>query len=89
MNLEHKIAVIGLGYVGLPLAVALSKRFQVTGYDQDSARITQLRDGIDRTNELDRATLNNASIAYCDEPAELKSSNIFIIAVPTPVDASN
>ena len=89
MNSEHKIAVIGLGYVGLPLAVALSKRFRVTGYDQDSARITQLRDGIDRTNELDRATLNNASIAYCDDPVELKSSNIFIIAVPTPVDASN
>ena len=89
MNSEHKIAVIGLGYVGLPLAVALSKRFRVTGYDQDSARIRQLRDGIDRTNELDRATLNNASIAYCDDPVELKSSNIFIIAVPTPVDASN
>ena len=68
MNSEHKIAVIGLGYVGLPLAVALSKRFRVRGFDQDSERITQLRDGFDRTNELDKTTLKNAAITYCDDP---------------------
>jgi UDP-N-acetyl-D-galactosamine dehydrogenase len=89
MNSEYKIAVIGLGYVGLPLAVALSKMFRVTGYDQDPSRIRQLRDGVDRTNELDAETLISASITYCDDPVELKSANIFIIAVPTPVDLSN
>tara|TARA_B100000676_G_scaffold313444_1_gene394798 strand:+ start:11318 stop:12571 length:1254 start_codon:yes stop_codon:yes gene_type:complete len=89
MSSDHKIAVIGLGYVGLPLAVALSKMFRVTGYDQDPARIIQLRDGFDRTNELDAEALNRASITYSDDPVELKSANIFIIAVPTPVDLSN
>ena len=89
MSSDHKIAVIGLGYVGLPLAVALSKMFRVTGYDQDPARIIQLRDGFDRTNELDAEVLNGASITYSDDPVELKSANIFIIAVPTPVDLSN
>jgi len=89
MGSERRIAVVGLGYVGLPLAVALSKNFPVTGYDRDSTRITQLREGFDRTNELDQQALSEASIRYSDNPIELKDVDFFIVAVPTPVDSSN
>ena len=86
---ERNIAVVGLGYVGLPLAVALSKKFPVIGYDRDSQRIAQLREGFDRTNEFERQTLEAASIRYSDDAADLRNANIYIVAVPTPVDASN
>ena len=89
MNSERNIAVVGLGYVGLPLAVALSKNFPVIGYDRDSQRIAQLREGFDRTNEFERQTLEAASIRYSDDSADLRNADIYIVAVPTPVDASN
>ena len=89
MNSERNIAVVGLGYVGLPLAVALSKSFPVIGYDRDSQRIAQLREGFDRTNEFERQTLEAASIRYSDDAADLRNADIYIVAVPTPVDASN
>ena len=75
---ERNIAVVGLGYVGLPLAVALSKKFPVIGYDRDSQRIAQLREGFDRTNEFERQTLEAASIRYSDDAADLRNANIYI-----------
>ena len=85
---ENKIAVIGLGYVGLPLAVEFGKNgFDVTGYDINYSRIEELKKGVDITNEVSEDELRNTNtVNYTSEENELGSSNIFIITVPTPID---
>ena len=92
---KSRIGVIGLGYVGLPLAVEFAKRYKVIGYDISSARISELRSGIDKTLEispdnLDKVLTPDCSTAtglYCTNETEpLASCNFFIITVPTPVD---
>ena len=83
------IAVIGLGYVGLPLAVALSRPFTVIGYDTDAVRVKELRDGHDRTGEIQPSVLRAATFDITDNAAAIRSAQTFIITVPTPVDADN
>ena len=83
------IAIIGLGYVGLPLAVSLSENYSVIGYDENPLRIAQLKNGIDRTNECSRSTLEQKKITFSSEISALSQSNMYIITVPTPVDKSN
>ena len=83
------IAVIGLGYVGLPLAVALARKFDVTGFDIDPERIAQLRDGKDRTREVDAKELATSSLRLTDRADECVSADIYIVTVPTPVDEAN
>jgi UDP-N-acetyl-D-galactosamine dehydrogenase len=88
-KLDCRIAVIGLGYVGLPLAVALAAHYPVVGFDVNLERIEQLRRGEDRTGEISKAQLNNkALLLECDTLA-LGEAEVFIVAVPTPVDAHN
>ncbi|MEK9660344.1 MAG: nucleotide sugar dehydrogenase [Alphaproteobacteria bacterium] len=89
MSSDPKIAVIGLGYVGLPLAVALARHFTVTGFDIDAGRIGELRDRHDRTDEVEPAVLAETSLALTDDTAALPGHEIFIVTVPTPVDADN
>lgn len=84
-----RIAVIGLGYVGLPLAAALSRNFDVLGFDVDNARVAELRNGNDRTGELDGETLKACRIVLSTDEGDLRGRDIYIITVPTPVDASN
>lgn len=84
-----KIAVIGLGYVGLPLAVALAGKFEVWGFDIDTGRIAELRDGHDRTNEIDADRLAATSLKLTAQPDDIKGADIFIVTVPTPVDDNN
>jgi UDP-N-acetyl-D-glucosamine/UDP-N-acetyl-D-galactosamine dehydrogenase len=84
-----RIAVVGLGYVGLPLAVALAKHGPVTGYDHDPVRIGELRDGHDRTGEVTREILAQAAIRLTPERSALAGQDIYIITVPTPVDHDN
>ncbi len=82
------IAIIGLGYVGLPLAVEFGRALDTLGYDIDAARVAELRDGHDRTLELDAAELAAATcLRYCADAAELAQCNVFIVTVPTPIDA--
>jgi len=84
---ETRIAVIGLGYVGLPLAVEFSKHFPVIGFDINEQRIKDLSNGIDNTLELSEAELAEAGrISFCSDEADLKTSNVFIITVPTPIN---
>jgi len=84
---DIRIAVVGLGYVGLPLAVAFSKRFEVVGFDVNAARITQLRMGTDLTREVtDQELGQSARLSYTDQLEDLRSCNFFIISVPTPID---
>jgi len=86
INKEKKIAVIGLGYVGLPLSVYLSRYFSVIGFDIQSERIKQLQNGIDHTREIDSKRLKQANLTFTDEPEYLSPCTIIIIAVPTPID---
>jgi UDP-N-acetyl-D-galactosamine dehydrogenase len=84
-----KIAVIGLGYVGLPLAVELARHFPTTGFDIDSGRIAELRDGHDRTREVDPPDLSSSSLTLTSEAYGLAGHEFYIVTVPTPVDARN
>src|SRR5215212_8690183 len=84
-----RIVVIGLGYVGLPLAVALASKFEVTGFDIDSGRIGELRDGSDRTGEIEPAALKDTSLQLTDRPQDCAGADVYIVTVPTPVDSSN
>ncbi len=84
---KDKIAVVGLGYVGLPLAVHLSRHFEVVGYDLKPDRISELKDGKDRTLEIAETELANARILFTSDPSELSQCRLIIVAVPTPIDA--
>ncbi len=83
-----KLAVIGLGYVGLPLAVEFSKKISCIGFDLKKQRIAELRRGIDATREVGAEELAEAEqLRFTDSVEELRECNVFIVAVPTPIDA--
>jgi UDP-N-acetyl-D-glucosamine/UDP-N-acetyl-D-galactosamine dehydrogenase len=84
---EPHIVVIGLGYVGLPLAIALADHGRVTGLDIDGARIAELRAGHDRTHEVDPERLRASSLALTSIADECRGASAYIVTVPTPVDA--
>jgi UDP-N-acetyl-D-glucosamine/UDP-N-acetyl-D-galactosamine dehydrogenase len=84
-----RLSVIGLGYVGLPLAVALARHFPVTGYDISARRIASLRSGSDRTGEVPSDVLRASSLNVTGEAREIAGSDVFIVTVPTPVDRDN
>lgn len=82
-----KIAVIGLGYVGLPLAVAFAAQHDVVGFDLSAARVAELSRGEDRTLEVSSEALQAAGrLSFSDDPAALKGCNVFVVTVPTPID---
>ena len=82
------LGIIGLGYVGLPLAVAFSKKYPTFGYDINNSRINDLKKGIDRTNEIESKSLKNSfkNLFLTSEINDLKNCNIYIVTVPTPVN---
>jgi len=82
----RKVAVVGLGYVGLPIAVAFGKRGEVVGFDINKVKIDELRKGFDRTGEVSEADLKSARIQFTSEPADLKAADFIIVAVPTPIN---
>ena len=85
--MTEKIAVIGLGYVGLPVAVALGRVFANTiGFDISSRRIEALRDGADHTGEISATELQEAALVFTTDPADLAGTTFFILTVPTPID---
>ena len=84
---QEKIAVIGLGYVGLPLAIALAKAHgQVLGFDINESRVDALRQGFDHTGEIDKDTLHKSQLTYSTNKQDMASTNFFIVTVPTPID---
>ena len=85
-NGTQTLAVVGLGYVGLPLAVAFSRHMNVLGFDINAGRIEELRKGHDRTNEVTDEALAAATIEYTCDPADLARAAVIIVAVPTPID---
>ncbi len=88
-TLDSRIVVVGLGYVGLPLAVAMANKFNVTGFDINEDRVRELKDGFDRTEEVDRDRLQASTITLTTDPTEIKDASVYIVTVPTPVMADN
>ncbi len=87
INLSNlNIAIIGLGYVGLPLALEFSKKYSVVGFDINENRINELSDGLDETNEADKNELLSSDILFSSDILDIKSATCYIITVPTPID---
>ena len=86
---EARIVVVGLGYVGLPLAVALAKKFTVIGFDISEQRIDELKSGFDRTEEIDSERLEASSLQVTNQLEDIKDGAVYIVTVPTPVDENN
>ena len=87
---DINIAIIGLGYVGLPLAVEFSKKFNVTGFDINKIRVNELKKGIDRTNEVEKYQLKNTNkLVLSSSIKDIIKSNVYIVTVPTPVNKNN
>ncbi|NND78031.1 MAG: nucleotide sugar dehydrogenase [Flavobacteriales bacterium] len=86
---ESKLAVIGLGYVGLPIALEFAKKIKVVGFDINSDRVELMKNNIDPSNELESSDFEGTDIHFSADPEDLKDVSFFIIAVPTPIDESN
>jgi len=86
---KAKLAVIGLGYVGLPIALAFSRKISVIGFDISAKRIDMMKQGIDPSNELEKEAFDGCDITFTDSLDVLREANFFIVAVPTPVDEHN
>jgi UDP-N-acetyl-D-galactosamine dehydrogenase len=87
---EEKISVVGLGYVGMPIAVAFAQKgIQVVGFDLNSSKIEMYRQGIDPTLEVGNEAIKNSTVDFTDDETRLKESKFHIIAVPTPVNTDH
>ena len=80
------IAVIGLGYVGLPLAIEFSKKYKTIGFDKNSNRIDELNNFNDKTLEVDSSVLKEINIKFTKELNDISDCDVYIVSVPTPVD---
>lgn len=88
--MNYKIAVIGLGYVGLPLAVEFAKKFKTIGFDINSNRVIELNNGIDKTKEVEQEELvNHENLKFSSDISDIRDNDFFIVTVPTPVDEYN
>lgn len=86
---EAKLAVIGLGYVGLPLALAFARKLSVIGFDEDEKRLNLMREGTDPSKELGHEAFEGADIEFTSSIDKLREASFFIVAVPTPIDTHN
>lgn len=89
VNKEAKLALVGLGYVGLPIALEFAKKVSVIGFDINESRLSKMRLGIDPCNELDKSAFENVDIEFTSSMDKLKEASFFIVAVPTPIDKYN
>jgi UDP-N-acetyl-D-galactosamine dehydrogenase len=86
---KKKLAVIGLGYVGLPIALEFAKKIKVIGFDINEKRVEMMRNSIDPSKELDREAFEGCDIVFTTDLKVLREANFYIVAVPTPVDEHN
>ncbi len=86
---EAKLAVIGLGYVGLPIALAFARKIKVVGFDINQKRVDMMRNGEDPSNELDASEFEGRDIHFTADLEDLRDVEFFIVAVPTPIDSQN
>jgi len=85
-NKKDRICIIGLGYVGLPLATLLAKKYNIIGFDINSRRIKKLEENIDRTNQVAPETLKNSNIEFSTNPEKISECKLIMVTVPTPID---
>ena len=83
---EEKISLVGLGYVGMPIAVAFARKVEVIGYDYNAAKIELYKSGIDPTNEVGNDVIASTTVQFTNDPAALRQAKFHIVAVPTPVN---
>ncbi len=86
---EEKIGVVGLGYVGLPLAAAFADHFEVVGFDVNAGRVAKLREGVDENDEVEPGALDNPRLNFTSEPADLSTCTFLVVAVPSPINHSH
>ncbi|MGN0520290.1 MAG: nucleotide sugar dehydrogenase, partial [Candidatus Fimenecus sp.] len=86
VNGEEKISLVGLGYVGMPIAVAFSKKVQVVGFDLNAKKIELYKNGIDPTNEVGNEAIKACTVDFTADESKLKEAKFHIVAVPTPVN---
>jgi len=89
LNKEKKMAVIGLGYVGLPIALEFARKLSVIGFDINQGRVEMMKNGQDPSNELEESAFEGCDIEFTANPEDLKEASFFIVAVPTPIDKGN
>lgn len=89
INKEAKLAVIGLGYVGLPIALEFARKIKVVGFDINEERVQLMRKNIDPSNELDSSAFEGCDIEFTADPEDLRDVQFFVVAVPTPIDEAN
>lgn len=89
MKQDATLAVIGLGYVGLPTALAFARHIRVIGFDIHAGRVEMMKQGIDPSEELDADAFKGCNISFTANPKELKAAQFFVVAVPTPINATN
>ena len=88
-NKENKLALVGLGYVGLPIALEFAGKLPVIGFDIDEDRLLKMRRGIDPCKELEKSAFEDKDIVFTSSLEILKEASFYIVAVPTPIDESN
>ena len=88
-NKKAKLSIIGLGYVGLPIALEFARDFSVIGFDINQKRVDMMRNNLDPSHELDSKAFEGTDIYFTANPDDLKDAQFFIVAVPTPIDESN
>jgi UDP-N-acetyl-D-galactosamine dehydrogenase len=86
---ENKLALIGLGYVGLPIALAFAKKIKVVGFDINQGRVDMMKNNIDPSEELEASDFAGADILFSANANDLKDVQFYIVAVPTPIDEHN
>ncbi len=89
LDKKTKLAVVGLGYVGLPIALEFAKKISVIGFDINEQRLSKMREGIDPCNELGSEAFKNNDIIFTSSLDVLKEASFYIVAVPTPIDEAN
>ena len=89
LDKEATLAVIGLGYVGLPIALAFARHIRVIGFDIHAGRVEQMKQGIDPSEELEKSAFDGCDISFTADPEDLKAAQFFVVAVPTPINATN
>ena len=83
---EEKLSLVGLGYVGMPIAVAYAKKIKVVGYDFNAAKVELYKKGIDPTREVGDEAIKNTSVEFTADPEKLRECKFHVVAVPTPVN---
>lgn len=89
INGEATLAVIGLGYVGLPIALEFAKKTKVIGFDINEERVQLMKESVDPSNELEASAFDGCDVKFTANIADLKEARFFVIAVPTPIDDAN